>query len=290
LWLAAPADTSDPLAKSNLVVRVLTSALLLPLLLALLFLGPAWGWYLLVLAACVVAGSELFAMTHPGDRVAQGIGVATTAAVSVCLYLFSRDPRVVLSVLIATTLIGVLTPLWRLGEIESAALRLVAGVAGPLYIGVLLTCIALLRHEQGALGAPFVLLALGFAWLGDTGGYFVGRQFGKHRLYPAVSPKKTWEGLFGSLVGAEAGALVIRSAWLPAMPLDHALILAAVAGGLGQLGDLAESVLKRSAGVKDSGSIIPGHGGLLDRIDALLFVAPVVYLYSLWGPLARALP
>ena len=278
------------MAKSNLVVRVLTSALLLPLLLALLFLGPAWGWYLLVLVACIVSSLELFAMTHPADRVAQGIGAATTAAVSVSLYLFSRDPRVVLSVVIGITLIGVLTPLWRLGEIGSAALRLVAGVAGPLYIGVLLTCIALLRRDQGALGASFVLLALGFAWLGDTGGYFVGRRFGKHKLYPAVSPKKTWEGLFGSLLGAELGAVVIRGALLPAVPLSHALILAAVAGGAGQLGDLAESVLKRSAGVKDSGSIIPGHGGLLDRIDALLLVSPVVYLYSLWGPLARALP
>jgi phosphatidate cytidylyltransferase len=278
------------LAKNNLVVRILTSTLLLPLLLGLLFLGPAWAWYLLVLAACIVASAELFAMTHPGDRVAQGIGVATTALVSVSLYLFSREPRVVLSVMIGATLIGVLTPLWRLGDIGSAALRLAAGVAGPLYIGALLTCIALLRHEQGALGASFVLLALGFAWLGDTGGYFVGRQFGKHQLYPAVSPKKTWEGLFGSLLGAGLGAVVIRTYLLPAVPLSHALILAVVAGVLGQLGDLAESVLKRSAGVKDSGFIIPGHGGLLDRIDALLLVSPVVYLYSLWGPLARALP
>lgn len=278
------------MATSNLAVRVLTSGALLPLLLVLLFLGPAWGWYLLVLAACVVASHELFAMTHPGDRVAQVIGVATTVLVSVCLYLFSRDARVVLTVMLGTTLIGVLTPLWRLGDLESAALRVAAGVAGPFYIGGLLTSVALLRHEQGALGAPFVLLALGFAWLGDTGGYFMGRRFGKHKLYPAVSPKKTWEGLFGSLLGAVLGALVIRTYLLPAMPLGHALILAIVAGSLGQLGDLAESVLKRSAGVKDSGFIIPGHGGLLDRIDALLLVSPVVYLYSLWGPLARALP
>jgi phosphatidate cytidylyltransferase len=278
------------LAKSNLVVRVLTAALLLPLLLVLLFLGPTWGWYLLVLAACVVASSELFAMTHPGDRVAQAIGVVTTALVSVCLYQFGRDPRVVLSVVLGTTLIGVLTPLWRLGDIGSAALRLAVGVAGPLYIGAQLTCIALLRHEQRALGASFVLLALGFAWLGDTGGYFVGRQFGEHKLYPAVSPKKTWEGLFGSLLGAVLGAVVIRATLLPALPLGHALVLAVVAGAAGQLGDLAESVLKRSAGVKDSGFILPGHGGLLDRIDALLLVSPVVYLYSLWGPLARALP
>jgi phosphatidate cytidylyltransferase len=97
-----------------------------------------------------------------------------------------------------------------------------------------------------------------------------------------VSPKKTVEGFFGSLLGACAGALLAHFWYLPTLPLTHAIPLAVVAGGLGQLGDLVESLIKRSTGIKDSGWIVPGHGGILDRIDALLIVSPLVYLYTLW--------
>ena len=122
----------------------------------------------------------------------------------------------------------------------------------------------------------------GSAWLADTGGYFVGRFFGKTKLYEAVSPKKTREGFFGSLLGACVGAVLASLWYLPAIPLAHSLPLAVVAGGLGQLGDLVESLIKRSTGIKDSGWIVPGHGGILDRIDALLVASPLVYLYTLW--------
>jgi phosphatidate cytidylyltransferase len=128
-----------------------------------------------------------------------------------------------------------------------------------------------------------VLLALTFAWLGDTGGYFFGRFLGKTKLYEAVSPKKTRAGFVGALVGAMLGAALISLFLLPELELRHALPLAVVSGGLGQLGDLAESLLKRSIGVKDSGNVVPGHGGILDRVDALLVVAPVVYLYVIWS-------
>ena len=127
---------------SNLTVRVTTAAAVLPLLLALLFLGPPWGWYLLVLAACIVAAQELFSMTHPGDRVAQALGVGTTAAVSLALYLFTVDARVLLTLALVVPVVGVLVPLWRLGDIRTAGLSIMAGVAGPLYVGGLLTSLA----------------------------------------------------------------------------------------------------------------------------------------------------
>ena len=120
------------------------------------------------------------------------------------------------------------------------------------------------------------------AWLGDTGGYFAGRYLGKTKLYEAVSPKKTREGFFGSLGGAVCGSLLAHFWYLPTLPLVHGLLLAVVGGALGQMGDLVESLLKRSTGIKDSGSIVPGHGGLLDRVDALLVVSPIVYLYTAW--------
>lgn len=271
--------------RSNLAVRVLTTVALLPLLLGLLFLGPAWSFYLLVLAACAIGSYEIFAMTHPGDRAAQAVGIVTTLAVSWVVYRFSDQALALMALLIVSPLAGFLMPLWRLGDIKTAALRMMAGAAAPLYVGVLLTTLGLVRRDQGMLGPAYVFMAFAFAWLGDTGGYFFGRFLGKRRLYPAVSPKKTVAGLVGAIAGSSLGGLGVKLGLLPSIPFAHAVGLGAFAGLFGQLGDLAESLLKRSAGVKDSGSIIPGHGGLLDRIDALLVIAPLVYLYASWhGP------
>jgi phosphatidate cytidylyltransferase len=268
--------------KSNLAVRLVTAAVVAPLLLVVLFLAPPWAWYLVVFAACGVGAQELFGMTHPGDKVSQSAGVLVTLMVSLGLYYRSGDPRVLLTILLLVAIVGMLMPLWRLGDIPSAGLRMMAGVAGPLYVGGLLTTIGLMRRDAGADGPSYVLLTLMIAWLGDTGGYFFGRFLGKTKLYEAVSPKKTRAGFVGSLIGSMVGALLAHFWYLPSIPLLHALPLALVAGALGQFGDLVESLLKRSTGIKDSGWIIPGHGGILDRIDALLVASSVVYLYTLW--------
>lgn len=271
------------MAASNLKVRLLTAAVVVPPLMWLLFGGPAWGFFLLVLFAAAVAADELFRMTHPDDAVARAVGVVSTLGVSISLYLGSTDPRVLLTVLFVVPLLGLMMPLWRLGDVPTAALRAFAGVAGPLYIGGLLTALSLLRRDAGTVGPHYVFMCLTFAWLADTGGYFFGRFLGKRKLYEAVSPKKTRAGFVGALLGAELGALLGHFFFLPSLPLSHAVVLGLVAGALGQFGDLVESLLKRSTGIKDSGSIVPGHGGMLDRIDALIIVAPVVYLYSLWA-------
>jgi phosphatidate cytidylyltransferase len=270
------------LASSNLKVRLLTAAVVLPPLLWLLFRGPAWAFFLLVSAAAGIAADELFRMTHPADALSRAIGVLTTLAVSASLYCWGSDPRALLTLLLVVPVVGLMLPLWRLGDIQSAAFRSFAGVAGPLYIGGLLTALALIRRDAGSVGPQYVFLCLTFAWLADTGGYFFGRFLGKRKLYEAISPKKTRAGFVGALLGAELGALLAHFVYLPNIPLTHALPLGLVAGALGQFGDLVESLLKRSTGIKDSGSIVPGHGGMLDRIDALIIVAPVVYLYILW--------
>ena len=270
------------MAASNLKVRLLTAAVVVPPLLWLLFLGPAWGFFVLVLLAAAIAADELFRMTHPDDAVARAVGILTTLGTAVSLYAWGRDPRALLSVLFVVPLLGLLMPLWRLGQIPTAALRTFAGVTGPLYIGGLLTALALLRRDAGASGPGYVLMCLMFAWLADTGGYFFGRFLGKRKLYEAVSPKKTRAGFVGALVGAELGGLLGHFFYLRSIPLEHVVPLALLAGALGQFGDLVESLLKRSTGIKDSGSIVPGHGGMLDRIDALIVVAPLVYLYVLW--------
>jgi phosphatidate cytidylyltransferase len=269
-------------AKSNLAIRLLTVAVVAPVLLGTLFFGPPIAWYAIVFGASLVGASELFGMTHPNDAIARGIGVVMTGAVSLALYFEGHRPVALLTVIAAVTIAGSFMPLIRLGRIEDAALRIMAGVAGPLYVGGLVTMLAMLRRDQGANGPPYVLYTLMVAWLGDTGGYFAGRFLGKTKLYEAVSPKKTREGFVGSLAGSACGALLAHFWYLPALPLVDGLVLAVVAGALGQMGDLVESLLKRSTGIKDSGWIVPGHGGILDRIDALLVVSPIVYLYTAW--------
>jgi phosphatidate cytidylyltransferase len=220
-------------------------------------------------------------MTHAGDGVSQGAGVVCTSGVTFALAFFAPEAAVVFGVLVGVPLVGMLVPLVRLGEIPTAALRIMTGAAVPIYVGAPLGLLALLRRDFGSDGPALVLLTLFLAWLGDTGGYFVGRLFGKTKLYEAVSPKKTREGLVGAVLGSLAGALGMHFTLLPSLRLDAALVLGLLGGLLGQAGDLVESLLKRSLGTKDSGGIIPGHGGILDRIDALLVLAPVVYLYTL---------
>ncbi len=271
--------------KSNLAIRILTAAVVVPPLLALLFWGPAWGFFVLVLVAAAVAGDGLFRMTPPGDPVARGIGDVSTLAACAVTYQYSRDARALLTMVAGVTLIGLLTPLWRLGDMQTAALRTLAGVAGPFYIGCLLAMLALLRRDGQADGGKLVFMSLTFSWLADTGGYFFGRFLGKTKLYEAVSPKKTRAGFVGALVGAGVGAAIASLWYFPALPLSHALPLGLFAGAIGQLGDLVESLLKRSTGIKDSGGIVPGHGGMLDRIDALIVVAPIVYLFASYSGL-----
>jgi len=245
-------------AASNLVMRFATAAVGVPIILSLIYIAPPWAFYLLVLGAALVGSWELFAMTHPGDRLSQAVGVLVTGVASGLVYHWVGDARVLLTVLVVVPLFG------------------------PLFIGVPLTLLGLMRVTLGAAGSGSVILALGLSWFADTGAYFAGRFLGKHKLYEAVSPKKTVEGAIGGLVASLVWALLGSFWFLPSLPVAHAIPLALVAGILGQSGDLAESLLKRSTGVKDSGAIVPGHGGILDRVDALIVTSTVVYLYGIW--------
>ncbi len=151
--------------------------------------------------------------------------------------------------------------------ISSSALLL---VAFPLSYAVPL-------HGIGWRGREFLLFACGITWAGDTLAYFVGRAIGKHLLAPKLSPKKTWEGSVGGMVGSLAVAYAF-SYWIK-IPVGHLLAMGAIGNVAGQMGDLLESAYKRSAGVKDSGGLLPGHGGILDRIDALILCIPVIWYY-----------
>jgi len=284
---ASPASKKEETKKanSNLAIRFATAIVAAPLIVALLYKGPPWGFYLLALIATLIGGWELFNMTHPGDRLSQGIGVLMAAGVSGATWLgggVQGDSRIVLTMVIVCALAGPLLTLVRLGDMKTAALRATAMGMGPLYLGVPLTLLAMMRRDLGDDGPSYVIVTIMFAWFADTGGYFAGRFLGKHKLYEAVSPKKTVEGSLGGLAGSVLGAVLAHFWFLPSLSLAHGIPLAIVAGALGQAGDLGESLLKRSTGVKDSGAIVPGHGGILDRVDALLVTSAVTYVYTLW--------
>jgi len=136
---------------------------------------------------------------------------------------------------------------------------------------------AIRLHGAGREGPVLLLFAMVIIWVGDSAAYFVGRWIGKHPLAPHLSPKKTWEGTVASFIGSLVVALIF--ARFLTVPLAHLLAMAALGNVAGQIGDLLESAYKRSAGIKDSGSILPGHGGVLDRIDALILAIPVVWYY-----------
>jgi phosphatidate cytidylyltransferase len=136
-------------------------------------------------------------------------------------------------------------------------------------------------------GLAWVYCVLIVTWANDTCAYFAGRFLGKHKLYPAVSPNKTWEGFAGGMVGSVAGMFIARATFFPDLSPADCLLVGFIGGVFGPLGDFCESMIKRAYGVKDSGNVIPGHGGLLDRVDALLFNAPLIYAYVAYF---RALP
>ncbi|MFO0660444.1 MAG: phosphatidate cytidylyltransferase [Polyangiaceae bacterium] len=270
---------SNTSANANLVARFLTAVVAIPVLLGVFYKGPAIATFVVVLIAVGAAGRELFRMTHPDDRVSQVIGIVLGLAVCCIVYFLGHDARYLLGIVLGLPIIALFVVLWRLGEMSSAAMRVAALGFGPLYVS-LLSSVALLRRDRGDDGPSYVVLVLAISWVADTFGYFAGRFLGKHKLYEAVSPKKTIEGAIGGLFGSVLSVVIIQHFLITSLDLTHGVILALVAGALGQLGDLGESLLKRSIGVKDSGGLVPGHGGILDRVDATVVASVIIYLYT----------
>ena len=189
--------------------------------------------------------------------------------------------------LVGGLLLTLTAELWR--NRENALLNTAVTAFGVMYISAFLSALILLRGTSHVTfetitwfnepGAFLVLTIFVSVWACDTVAYFVGIKFGKHKLFPRVSPKKTWEGAAGGFVGAVAAFALLASHYMPQMPMIHAIVCGIIVGVMGQVGDLAESLLKRDASVKDTSQILPGHGGLLDRFDSILFVAPLILIY-----------
>ncbi len=275
----ATAVTATGAPKSReLVLRIVSAAVLIPLLIGLIALG---GRAFDVLVAVVAALSvfEVCAMAmRPLPPVAM-LAVVSAALLPLCapfgLHLFTA-----LAVLLLICVFGGLQAgLWGKGDLAAGVARVPWLVFSLAYAALPLALVAQLRGFSG--GDWWVVLLLSITWMNDTGAYFAGRAFGRHRLMPRVSPSKTWEGFAGGLLFSLGAAFAVRAIGFPGLTVPDCLFLGVAAGIVGPSGDLAESSLKRSFGVKDSGKVLPGHGGILDRIDALLFTAPLVYFFAL---------
>jgi phosphatidate cytidylyltransferase len=281
------------LALGNLAQRFLVAVVAVPLLLLLLYYvhrpEPTW---VVIFVASLLAMREFFGMTLPAEdrNPALVMGALASAAfywTDMHTRAYAPESKLLAGVVFAGNTISlalaVVVPglyyLFRFRDMTTVASRFTATVAGIIYAGFLTSFLAFLKRIDPRHGGDTVLLVLIVAWVADTGGYFAGRYLGKAKLYEAVSPKKTWAGAFGGLAGSLIGVAVLKLFFAKWLGWDDVVLIAIPGGILGQLGDLAESLIKRSVGVKDSGSLLPGHGGILDRIDAVLFIAPYVYAY-----------
>jgi len=261
--------------RNKIKQRIITALIALPIVL-LITLGASIGWFATVVTVvAAVALWELYTMVMPVQRVYVRYAAIVTGALFVPLLAFDLPMFIPLSAVCFLAFAGYY--LFNYAELSTVVAELGSVVLGWLYLPLLLSHMVLLHALPH--GQRWVLLVLIMTMVCDSCAYFVGTAWGKHRLYPAISPKKSIEGALGGLVGSVLAALAAHLWLVPHVSWFDCLIVGVLAGMCGQIGDLFESMLKRSANIKDSGTIFPGHGGMLDRIDSLLFSFPAVYAY-----------
>ncbi|MGH9484575.1 MAG: phosphatidate cytidylyltransferase [Terriglobales bacterium] len=262
------------------MTRVWTAVALVIPTLAIVVWAPAWLFTVLLAAVAVLGVHEFFGFARSrGFAPFQWIGFIATV-VFVVLVSFAGSAGVWAAVLVALVLALGIRALCQPSGMERHVVNASTALFGALYLGVLLGLLGGIRNE--AAGVIWLVFLLVVVWVGDTAALYAGRAWGRHRMAPRVSPKKSWEGAAASflvalLLGAGFGA------WTNVAVSNWPILAMALLGGAinvaAQVGDLVESLFKRGAQVKDSGTLLPGHGGVLDRVDALLFAAPVLWFY-----------
>ena len=280
-------------------LRVLTAAILIPVVVAAIWWGPNWLIAILAGAVAIVAQREFFWMAAQKGIPSYGLwsclaaaGImaqqwyaARQASVATLGQLLDRSPRINLEFVLFIAVLGfAVIAMGSRRPLDEVLPAVSVSVAGLVF--VVLPFSAVIRlHGVDINGPKLLLFTVVLVWVGDSAAYFVGRAIGRWKMSPRISPNKTWAGAAANLLGALFVAAVF-SYW-SRVPPAHMLAMGALGSIAGQIGDLFESSWKRSAGVKDSGTILPGHGGLLDRIDALILAAPAVWYYFEWAVMKK---
>jgi phosphatidate cytidylyltransferase len=265
--------------------RLATAAVAIPLLLLLILRAPLWMFASVVGLIAALGVIEYVAMAfpdHSASRVmATGLGWLLAAATA------TGRPEWLCCAVVIAFIGGLSWTLFTRPDFERGLADLGLALLGAGYVGILLLYFVWLRSMP--LGGSWVIFLLAVVMAGDSGGYFVGHAFGAHKLMPRVSPGKTIEGSAGIAAGNVFGASLAKLILLPLLGVGltgvgwgEALALALFIGLVAQIGDLCESMMKRTFATKESGWIFPGHGGVLDRIDSLVFPVPLLYYYLLW--------
>lgn len=258
--------------------RVYTAALLIPGVYAIICHLPPWALTLLLMVGGGLALLELYRISFPSrpNHALVGTGLTLFALVLARHHLSFGLTDLLAVGIVALPAALLLSP----GTVERRIKDTAITAFGVFYVGLALSTVVSTRVLAG--GEWLVLFLAMVTWAGDIGAYYAGTLWGKHLLAPKISPKKTVEGLLGGIGLAVAAAFLAQVCFVPQLQPMDTVILGVVLTGAGLCGDLWESAIKRRARVKDSGSILPGHGGMLDRIDSVLFTAPTFYCYVTW--------
>ena len=261
--------------------RWITSLVAIPLLVLIISIGGTFWLAVVINIICIMALWEYFFIVLNKDRKITAISFQvlaffTGSAVLWAAYFHSFN--MVLDIIVLNVVISTLISLPKFKSDSSVWEIVFKQVVGIIYIPLFLSYIVLIRNGDN--GVLWIFLLLSVVFMGDTGAYYSGSYFGKHKLCPAISPNKTVEGALGGLAATLGSGALIKTFFLPLLPWGLSVLFFISIGLAGQVGDLFESQIKRVAHIKDSGAILPGHGGILDRIDAVLFAAPVAYIFK----------
>lgn len=262
--------------------RLAIAIILLPILYSLLRFLPPFSFFLFLSAIILRVQYEFYRLFFQGRaNGAVTLGLGLGFLLSICFFqeaFFAEEALIPLNMVFFAALMGILMyTLFSLRDIKSALADSAVLFLGVMYISGFLSHLIFIRHIPD--GQSLIVFLLLVIWGGDAGAYYIGKAIGKRKLYPRVSPNKTVEGSIGGLLGSFLGGGLAKLTFLSLFSWGELLLVSLLLGGFGQLGDLTESLLKRSAGVKDSSSLVAAHGGLFDKLDSIAFAAPVFYYY-----------
>ena len=259
-----------------MIKRFITALIIIPLVGLLIIFGPSYTLALMVCAAAILGLYEFYTMTIPQGGTKEKIG-GIALGIILCALMQWAPSEMIMAFLCAIMVVLFLGYAFSSEKLYVLPNRIGIIFLGIIYVPFLLSHVTLINKLPQ--GIFWVLLLLATVWVGDTFALLIGSWWGKHKLSPQISPRKTVEGFFACFVGAILTVFAFKALFLPTVRALDALFVGLGIALFGQLGDLSESMIKRGAKVKDSGSLIPGHGGVLDRLDSFFFAAPFLYYF-----------